>query len=286
MKPKKAGSLPDWGPFDGRSALSLTVPDVALMRELRVSLFQLRLEDLAVGSDGRNRVLLSQFGASSGRNTPSNSKFIFGPSTWLRSLIKPEPGMAVAYVDWSQQEFGIAASLSGDEVMMDAYRTRDPYLAFGKQAGRIPADGTKQTHAAERDLFKACVLGVQYGMGAASLAGRIGKPAPYAVELLRLHRETYPRFWAWSDGAESHAMLLNRLHTAFGWTVRIGSDANPRSLRNFPCQANGAEMLRLACCLALERGVSVLAPIHDALLVEGLEWEIEDAVAETQEAMA
>ena len=81
-------------------------------------------------------------------------------------------------------------------------------------------------------------------------------------------------------------MLLNRLHTVFGWTVRIGSDANPRSLRNFPCQANGAEMLRLACCLALERGVSVLAPIHDALLVEGLEWEIEDAVAETQEAMA
>ena len=81
-------------------------------------------------------------------------------------------------------------------------------------------------------------------------------------------------------------MLLNRLHTVFGWTVRIGSDANTRSLRNFPCQANGAEMLRLGCCLALERGVSVLAPIHDALLVEGLEWEIEDAVAETREAMA
>ena len=81
------------------------------MRELRVSLFQLRLEDLAVGSDGRNRVLLSPVGASSGRNTPSNSKFIFGPSTWLRGLIKPEPGIALAYVDWSQQEFGIAASL-------------------------------------------------------------------------------------------------------------------------------------------------------------------------------
>ena len=71
----------------------------------------------------------------------------------------------MAYVDWSQQEFGIAASLSGDEAMMDAYRSGDPYLAFGKQAGRIPADGTKQTHGAERDLFKACVLGVQYGMG-------------------------------------------------------------------------------------------------------------------------
>ncbi len=94
---------------------------------------------------------------------PSNSKFIFGPPTWLRGLIKPEPGMVVTYVDWSQQEFGIAASLSGDRAMMDAYRSGDPYLAFGKQAGRIPTDGTKQTHGAERDLFKACVLGVQYG---------------------------------------------------------------------------------------------------------------------------
>jgi DNA polymerase I len=74
--------------------------------------------------------------------------------------------------------------------MMDAYRSGGPYLSFGKQAGRIPPDGTKQTHGPERDLFKACVLGVQYGMGAASLAGRIGKLTAYAVELLRLHRET------------------------------------------------------------------------------------------------
>jgi DNA polymerase I-like protein with 3'-5' exonuclease and polymerase domains len=194
--------------------------------------------------------------------------------------------MAVAYVDWSQQEFGIAASLSGDEAMMEAYRSGDPYLAFGKQASRIPEDGTKQTHSAERDLFKACVLGVQYGMGPVSLAGRIGKPIPYAVDLLRLHRETYPRFWRWSDGAESHAMLLGRLHTVFGWTSRVGTEANPRSLRNFPCQANGAEMLRLACCLAAERGISIIAPIHDAVVIESPEWEIEDTVAETQEAMA
>ena len=37
---------------------------------------------------------------------------------------------------------------------------------------------------------------------------------------------------------------------------------------NFPMQANGAEMLRLACCLATERGIAVCAPVHDALLIE------------------
>jgi hypothetical protein len=260
--------------------------DLALMRELRHSLSQLRLEDLAIGADGRNRTLLSPFGASSGRNTPSNSRFIFGPSTWLRGLIKPEPGMALAYVDWTQQEFGIAAALSSDEAMMEAYRSGDPYLRFGQQAGRIPPDGTKRTHAAERELFKACVLGVQYGMGAEALARRTGQPTAYGRDLLRLHRETYPAFWRWSDGAESHAMLRGWLRTVFGWPVRVGADANPRSLRNFPCQANGAELLRLACCLASERGVSIVAPVHDAVLIESPEWEIDDAVAETQAAMA
>jgi hypothetical protein len=261
-------------------------PDVALMRELRVSLSQLRLRELAVGSDGRNRTLLSPYRAKTGRNAPSNSRFIFGPSTWLRGLIKPEPGRAVAYLDWSQQEFGIAASLSGDEAMADAYRSGDPYLAFGKQAGRIPKDGTKQTHGADRELFKACVLGVQYGMGSEALARRISKPTAYGRELLRLHRETYPAYWRWSEGAETHAMLLGRLHTVFGWTLHVGPEANPRSLRNYPCQANGAEMLRLACCLATDRGLPIIAPVHDAILAEGPAGAIEEIEAEIQEAMA
>jgi hypothetical protein len=57
-------------------------------------------------------------------------------------------------------------------------------------------------------------------------------------------------------------------------------------MRNFPCQANGAEMLRLACCLATESGVNIVAPVHDALMVEGPADSIELIVARTQEAMA
>jgi hypothetical protein len=62
-------------------------------------------------------------------------------------------------------------------------------------------------------------------------------------------------------------MLYGSLYTVFGWHGHIGTDTNPRSLRNFPMQANGAEMLRLACCLATERGIEVCAPIHDAVLI-------------------
>ena len=80
-------------------------------------------------------------------------------------------------------------------------------------------------------------------------------------------------------------MLRGYLETVFGWRVHVGPDANPRSLRNFPMQANGAEMMRLACCLATERGIVVCCPVHDALLVEGPAEDIDAVVSQTQRAM-
>jgi hypothetical protein len=51
-------------------------------------------------------------------------------------------------------------------------------------------------------------------------------------------------------------------------------------------QANGAEMLRLACCFATERGVTVCAPVHDAILIEAAAEELPAAIELTRLAMA
>lgn len=258
---------------------------VAPVRELRSALSEMRLASLQVGDDGRNRCLLSPFRARTGRNQPSNSKFIFGPSVWLRGLIRPRPGWGLAYVDWSQQEFGIAAALSGDSAMKAAYRSGDPYLAFAKQAGAVPSTATRKTHEAEREQFKACVLAVQYGMGEASLAARINQPVARARQLLELHRRTYRQFWKWSDSAVDEAVLGGRLWTAFGWQIHTRDEVNDRSLRNFPMQANGAEMLRIACILLTEAGIRVCAPVHDALLIEAPLDELDGAIATTKSLM-
>jgi hypothetical protein len=268
--------------------------EVGPIRELRHTLGQLRLNDLAVGSDGRNRCLLSAFASKTGRNQPSTTRFIFGPSTWLRSLIQPPPGQAVAYCDWSAQELGIAARLSGDRVMQDAYLSGDPYLFLARKAAAVPAGATKKTHPAEREQFKVVSLGVLYGLSAEGIARRLNVPCCQGRELLHMHQQTFRRFWEWSEQVEMEAMLTGRLQTVFGWCVHVppGLDpstgrplANPRSLRNFPMQAHGAEMMRLACCLATERGITVCAPVHDALLVEGPADEIDAVVAATQQAM-
>lgn len=260
-------------------------PAVTPLRELRASLSRLRLNELAVGPDKRNRCSLFPFSSTTSRNQPSTTQFIFGPSTWIRSLIRAEPGRALAYVDYEQQEFGIGASLSNDTAMKEAYETGDPYLTFAKQAGAIPPSATKQTHPVERERFKACALAVQYGMGETALAAKL-RVSPYeARQLIPSHQETYKDYWRWSEAVQDHAMLFGVLQTTFGWQLRTSRDPNTRSLRNFPLQANGAEMLRLAIILASRASIEICAPVHDALLVEGEAPQIEEVVARTKTQM-
>lgn len=261
-------------------------PQLNQLKELRSTLSQLKLFALQVGRDGRNRTLLSPYASMTGRNQPSNTKFVFGPAVWIRGLIKPQNGRAVAYIDWSQQEFGIAAALSGDEKMREAYTSGDPYLTFAIQAGAVPTDATKESHAQERDLYKATVLATQYGMGHDSLAVRIGKHKYEAKELLRLHRETYRTYWTWLDGVTNYASFYGQLHTTFGWHIYKTPDTKERTMQNFLMQANGAEMLRLATTMMVQKGVNIVAPIHDAILVEDSIERIDDTVTSAQQIMS
>ena len=266
-------------------SMAKSQPQIAPLRELRHSLGQMRLNEFKVGTDSRNRTLLSPFRSRTGRNQPSNSKFVFGSSVWLRGLIKPAEGWGIAYVDWSQQEFGIAAALSGDEAMKQAYASGDPYLEFAKLAGAVPANATKKSHPEQRALYKATVLAVQYGMGAESLAERIQQPVIVAKDLLRKHRGAFRTFWQWSDGNVDYALLHKILWTVLGWQIQVEGQPNPRSLANFPMQANGSEMLRIACILMTEAGIRVCAPVHDAVLIEAPLGELEARVKQAQELM-
>jgi DNA polymerase I len=176
--------------------------------------------------------------------------------------------MGLAYIDWSQQEIGIAAALSGDPALLSAYESGDCYLAFAKQDKAVPPDATEETHPIERDLYKNCALGVGYGMEAESLALRINRPVIVARHLIQRHKEIYRTSWRWGDNAVNHADLHGKQWTVFGWTRWVAAkDYNPRSLRNFHAQAHGAEMLRLACCLGIENGIEICAPVHDAVLI-------------------
>ena len=290
--------------FDGDTfrQMAKSYPVIAPLHELRHALSVMRLNDLRVGEDGRNRTILGAFGSRTGRNQPGNTKFIFGPSVWLRGLIKPPPGYAIAVIDWRTQEFAIAAALSGDELMWEDYKSGDPYIAFGVSAGVLPPDATKQSHGAQREMLKQCVLGVQFGMREKTLAFKIDQAEIVARNLLRAHRDRYRKFWVMADSAVAVVMQAYGQQTVFGWTQRHwgtsgksgksgggkrSAEGGPRptSALNFPMQANGAEMMRIAACLATERGLEVCAPVHDAFLICAPLYRIDADVAATRAAM-
>lgn len=289
------GILPHWPTdldgkliLDGQTFRDMAqfYPGLQPLHELRNTLGRLRLTGLEIGSDRRNRVMLSAFGSKTGRNQPSNTRFIFGPATWMRGLIRPEPGWALAYIDWSSQEIGIAAGLSGDERLIDAYKSGDIYMAFARDAKLVPADATKQSHPDKRAVCKTIVLGLGYGMGAEAMALRAHISVAEARELLRQHQTVYRTYWKWSDDTVSTAMYRNEIATCYGWRqhINVGHEANyssrrvhgrvetrygpnTRSLMNFPMQAGGAEAMRLAAIAATEAGIEVCAPVHDAFLI-------------------
>jgi len=257
------------------------------LHELRKTLGELKLNKLAVGPDGRNRTLLSPFAAKTGRNQPSTTKFVFGPAKWVRGLIKPSEGMALAYCDWSSQEIAIAAALSEDEIMWEAYASGDPYIAFAIQAGIAPRGATKVTHKEIRNKCKSVVLGTNYGMTAHGVAQAASIHKLEADALLQKHRETYQRFWRWAENNMDAGLLGLKLETCFGWSIQArGGSVKANTFLNWPMQAHGAEMMRIACIIAVERGLKLCAPIHDALLIEAPLDDIDGEVARLKSCMA
>jgi hypothetical protein len=261
-------------------------PQLEALRQLRHTRDKMRKIKLAVGADGRNRTVLWPFKSKSSRTQPKASQWIFSPAIWLRSLIKPEPGMAVAYVDWSSMEFMVGASLSGDPKMIEFYQKGDPYLSFAKLVGTAPKQATKHTHGPLRDQYKTGLLAAQYGIREATLAGRLGISTFAAHEMLGQHREIFAVYWQWVDDWLQHALNTGVMWTPFNWQCRTGiTEFNERSIGNLSIQASSADMLRIVIVWADRLGLRLLAPVHDALLIEAPIDRIEADVALLREIM-
>jgi DNA polymerase-1 len=243
-------------------------PWIGPLRELRYSLSKLRLNALSVGNDGRARCLLGPYGSKTARNQPSNSRYPFGPAKWIRFLITPPPGRALIHRDYCQQEVQIAAVLSGDDALLNACLSGDVYLGVAKLLGLAPTDATPESHKAVRSMFKTVVLGIQYGLGPHSLALRTGVSLFEAGEILARLRARFRRFESYAQSVVDHAGVELELTTPFGWVMQCPPGINPRTVRNFPIQSTGSEILHVACILAERRGIAIVAPVHDALMAE------------------
>lgn len=226
-----------------------------------------------LGSDNNIRPWYGIFGTQTGRNAAKAKTFPLAMGSWLRCIIRPPEGKVIVGCDFSQQEIYVAAILSKDKNLLNAYNSGDVYLWFGKYTGIIPEEGNKKTHEKERDMFKNTVLGEQFGMGKAKLhkrlissSGDATLPYSMAEKMDRYHKDTFSAFWDYTYSCSGKYKNRVPLITSDGWVLW---QDNPvmTSVRNFMIQGTAAAITRKAIILLIELGIDVIAPLHDAIYV-------------------
>ena len=111
-----------------------------------------------------------------------------------------------------------------------------------------------------RQRMKALQLGDHLRHGRA-VAGARARPSP--ADRQRDHRAAQAGLSAVLGMARRHGAdrpcSTRRIESVFGWPLRLTTSPNQRTLYNFPMQAGGAEMLRLAAVRLCEAGI---VPMH------------------------
>lgn len=229
-----------------------------------------------LGDDGRIHPSFGIYGAQSGRSQPKATGYLLLKSHWMRAFMQPTQKRAIVSIDYSSQEFLLSALLSRDKRMIAAYVSGDPYTYFGKLDGAIPQNGSKETHGDERLIYKAVVLGISYLMGAKGLSHKLTSDLgrtyteAQALRLIESFQEAFPDFALWQkDLIESYYSKgrFAKIKLPCGWYM-WSDNKNPKSVGNMPIQGLGSSIMRKAVGLAQDRGLDVIATLHDALYVE------------------
>jgi DNA polymerase-1 len=242
-----------------------------------------------VGVGGRIYADWHQIGAGTGRMSCSKPALQNFPPEVKRFVRAPEGGVLIK-ADYSQIELRIAAKVSGDERMLEAYQKgEDIHVLTAKS---LASGGVGKE---DRKLAKAVNFGLLYGQGARGLKDYASDKyeTDITLEEAALYKkrffESYPGLAAWHD-RERLRMKRGETETrTLAGRRRVGVKRFTEWL-NAPVQGTGADGLKLALALLWERrgecpGAVPVACVHDEIVVECDEDEAEKAKAWLEKAM-
>lgn len=252
---------------DAFESMETRHPFIAELREVRKTLRSLGKFAISVdGRAGRHYYSTMPFRSVTGRNQPS--KFVFCGPKWMRWTVVPSSiDHVLVYVDYSAQELGIAAALSGDAAMATMYAAPDPHIAFAVMAGAAPAEATKESHPQVRKTYKSVNLAVLYSQTEVGIAERLGISQSQADDLLEKHKSIFSHYHAWSERIVSAAYDRRFATTPCGWKAHVPPQGKWRTWANFPIQGSGADIMRLTTIGLDQQNVQILAIVHDGWLL-------------------
>ena len=256
-----------------------TYPEMKIFYEDKRMLDAFTRLGIEIGTDGRHRIWLNPFGTKTGRNNPS-TKALWGLPHTMRSFMRvTTPDMAIAQIDFSSEHIGIAAALSGDPTLMADYHSDDPYRQFA-----AAALGIVNPTALQRQVYKACVLGRIFGMGADTLARNLGISRSQAQRILDQMSARYPVLNAWLERVLVKAAHFVPITCTLGWSLTAsGKPGEQRTFLNFPMQGNEAEILRLVFARAGD--LPIIGCAHDSFILEDRADRIEQTIQDMQNVM-
>jgi len=203
----------------------------------------------------------------------------------IRTAFVAGKGNVFISADYSQFEIRVAAALSGDKGMIDAFN-RDADIHIETAAlvyGIKPEEVTKQ----QRYEAKAVNFGTMYGQGPHALSLLVGIDFGAAREFIRRYFEVRPKLKEYIDKTKEQAKEQGYVENIFGRrrpTPDVNSsnfavrEAGYRAAVNMPLQGTAADLMKMAMVQVagkLPKEAKLLLQIHDSILVEVPEKQAE-----------
>lgn len=217
----------------------------------------------------------------------------------VREAFVPAPGHVIASADYSQIELRIMAHLSEDEALLRAFTEGlDVHRATAAEVFGVPVD---QVSSEQRRYAKVINFGLIYGMSSYGLARNLGIETKAAAAYIDRYFQRYPGVKNYMDQTRLSAKSKGYVETVFGrrlYLPEINSPNGPRrsgaerAAINAPMQGTAADLIKLSMVKvqqvmdAEHRGTKMIMQVHDELVLEVPEAEVEWVRTEVPRLMA
>lgn len=207
----------------------------------------------------------------------------------IRKVFLPKDGYLFVDADYSQIELRILAHMSGDEMLIQAYReAQDIHRMTASQVFHTPFEEVTDL---QRRNAKAVNFGIVYGISSFGLSQDLSISKKEAQEYIERYFESYPKIKEFLDGCVEKARKDGYSVTMFGRRRPLPeiSSSNfmqrsfgERIAMNAPIQGTAADIIKIAMNRVHRRLIDeglksrLLLQVHDELLIEAAPDEVDE----------
>ena len=207
----------------------------------------------------------------------------------IRKVFLPKDGYVFVDADYSQIELRILAHMSGDEMLIQAYReAQDIHRMTASQVFHTPFEEVTDL---QRRNAKAVNFGIVYGISSFGLSQDLSISKKEAQEYIERYFESYPKIKEFLDGCVKKAKKDGYSVTMFGRRRPLPeiSSSNfmqrsfgERIAMNAPIQGTAADIIKIAMNRVHRRLIDeglksrLLLQVHDELLIEAAPDEVDE----------